>query len=49
VDESLTSFQASADTTGDASADDNTASFRKPKPESAWVWSQYKLTPLETT
>ena len=26
-----------------------TTGLRNPKPESAWVWSQYKVTPLETT
>ncbi|KAN0072167.1 hypothetical protein V8E54_009896 [Elaphomyces granulatus] len=47
--ESPVSILASADTAGDTSTDDDSESFRKPRSESAWVWSQYKLTTLETT
>jgi hypothetical protein len=47
--ESRVSIPASADAAGDTSTDDDNESFRKPKTRSAWVWSQYNVTTLETT
>ena len=48
--ESASQVESPADAAvGDTLTDDDSDSFRKPKSQSAWVWSQYKSTTLETT